>query len=190
MNTLNLMATDFDNGRYTKGALIYGGSVEIASELGRCFFPSIKVTGDLRAGCGTSIEVDRDLEAGRSIKAGWGISAGGNISAGWSIKTGGGLKAGMGIKAGGDIDTGGDIDAGAGLEAGWNIDSGGGIRAGMSIKCKSSLSALFRIFAGTILYRTPTDEEQTISCGHLAGGMVAYGTLVEVEAANPNQISA
>ena len=73
-----------------------------------------------------------------------------------------GIKAGWGIKAG------------EGIEAGW------GIEAGEGITCKLELNIKLRIFAGLCLWRNPTQEEKTISCGKLTSGSVEYGILKEI----------
>ena len=79
----------------------------------------------------------------------------------------------------------GSIDcAGYSIEAGYSIKAGGsgGIQAGLSIKCKTRLSCGLNIFAGTVVWRQPTEAEKTITCGELGSGTVAYGTLNVVPA--------
>ena len=71
------------------------------------------------------------------------------------------------------------ITAGEGITARRGITAGWGITAGSGIKCKLILDVKLRIFAGTCTWRLPTDDEMTITCGKLASGTIAYGTLVE-----------
>lgn len=64
------------------------------------------------------------------------------------------------------------IKAGEGIEAGW------GIKAGWGIIAKTYLSAGKRIFAGTSIYRTSEDSDQTIRCEELRSGEICYGELI------------
>ena len=110
--------------------------------------------------------VDCSIEAGEGIIAGWGIKAGCGIKAGWGIEAGEGIKAGWGI------------EAGCGIEAGWGIEAGEGIIAGDGIISKTYLCAGKRIFAGTSIYRTSENCDQTIRCEELRSGEICYGKLI------------
>ena len=67
------------------------------------------------------------------------------------------------------------ITAGGGIEAGWFITAGRGITAGLSIRCKKVIKWSFDLFAGTAVWKKPTDEECMIEAGELQGGEVKYG---------------
>ena len=70
------------------------------------------------------------------------------------------------------------IEAGLGIKAGWGIEAGEGIQAGWDIIAKTYLSAGKRIFAGTSIYRTSEDSDQTIRCEELRSGEICYGELI------------
>ena len=135
------------------------------------------------------LEVDLDMElfvtgsieAGGSIIASWSIEAGGYIEANWSIEAGGFIKAGWYIEAGGSIIASKYIEAGGYIIAGWDIEAGGlfGIVAGLSITCKGTLSFGLKAFAGICSWKEVTEEEKTIACGKLEGGVIEYGILKE-----------
>ena len=85
------------------------------------------------------------------------------------LKLSGSLKSQRFIKAGGGIEAGWGIEAGGGIKAGW------GIEAGLSIRCKKVIKWSFDLFAGTAVWKKPTDEECMIEAGELQGGEVKYG---------------
>ena len=64
------------------------------------------------------------------------------------------------------------------IEAGWGIIAGLGIIAGDGIISKTYLCAGKRIFAGTSIYRTSEDCDQTIRCEELRSGEICYGELI------------
>lgn len=74
------------------------------------------------------------------------------------------------------------IKAGGWIEAGGSIKAGGlsGIQAGLYITCKGILKFGLKAFAGICTWRTITDEEKTITCGKLEGGVVEYGIVKEI----------
>ena len=51
--------------------------------------------------------------------------------------------------------------------------------AGLSITCKGTLSFGVKAFAGICSWKEVTEEEKTITCGKLEGGVVEYGILKE-----------
>ena len=63
--------------------------------------------------------------------------------------------------------------AGSGIEAGRGIEAGWGITAGLSIHAKYILCGL-RIFAGTSIYKIPSDSEMMIF-GEIRKGVIAHG---------------
>ena len=137
-------------------ALQYEGSIEseeeIEIEIGSRW---LKLSGSLKS--------QRFITAGEGIEAGGGIKAGEGIEAGWFITAGRGIKAGCGI------------EAGCGITAGRGIEAGCGITAGLSIRCKKVIKWSFDLFAGTAVWKKPTDEECMIEAGELQGGEVKYG---------------
>jgi hypothetical protein len=175
----------------------FGGNLEIEEQLGQVVFSALRVKGSIIAPAGTGIRAVLGIEAGAGIQSAWGIDAGadikagGLIEAGWAIsasegiKAGKTLKAGTSIKAGTGIEAGEDIEAGAGIKAGWGVKAGGGIKAGegiesgLAIRCKGVLNVRLRAFAGTCLWRLPTEEEKKVVCSRFEGGEIAYGTLHE-----------
>ena len=169
---------DLDKGLYIKGFIKAGWYIKA----GRF----IEAGGYIEAGrsikAGGSIEAGGYIEAGRSIKAGRFIEAGGSIEAGGFIEAGWSIEAGRSIKAGGSIEAGGFIEAGWSIEAGEYIKAGEsyGIIAGLSVTCKTTLTFGLKAFAGICTWKEITDEEKTITCGKLDGGVVEYGILKEV----------
>ena len=99
MKTLTLTAKDFKNGNYIGKTDLhdYHGNIEIGGRLGCISVESIKCSGYLHIGFGTSIE------AGWSIESGECINAGGYIEAGTSIKTQLGLSSGLHITCNGTL---------------------------------------------------------------------------------------
>ena len=91
------------------------------------------------------------------------------------------------IEAGEFIEAEGSIEAGEFIKAGWSIEArefikaGGfyGISAGLSIMCKGKLKFGLKAFAGICTWKKITDEEKTITCGKIEGGVVEYGILKE-----------
>jgi hypothetical protein len=169
--------------RYIKGYIQLGGSIETREYI--MVDGPIKVDGFIKTG--RSIKVSSCIQSGQYIEVGeyievdGFIEANGYIKANESIKTDSFIKAGDFIEAGEFIKTGGYIDAGRYIEAEGDILAGNdcGITAGLSIKCTGKLYCGDRILAGTSPWREITDEEKTITCGNLEGGIVAYGILVE-----------
>ena len=104
-----------------------------------------------------------------------GLFVTGSIEAGWYIKADESIDAGESIKAGGYIEAGESIEAGGYIEAGGSS----GIVAGLSITCKGTLSFGVKAFAGICSWKEVTEEEKTITCGKLEGGVVEYGILKE-----------
>ena len=89
------------------------------------------------------------------------------------------------------------IKAGGSIEAGEYIEAGGsyGIIAGFSITCKTTLTFGLKAFAGICSWKNINDEEKTITCGKMIGGVVEYGILKELglpeeikETKNPKEI--
>jgi hypothetical protein len=91
------------------------------------------------------------------------------------------IQLGGSIETRGSIYVDGFIYADGSIYAGSNILAGNdcGITAGLSIKCTGKLYCGLKILAGTSPCYEITDEEKTITCGKLEGGIVAYGILVE-----------
>ena len=56
------------------------------------------------------------------------------------------------------------INAGDGISAGW------GISAGLHIKCRKILRFTMNLFAGIVVYKKPTADEQTVECAAIEGG--------------------
>jgi len=140
----------------------YKGNIESNGHLGIIkFYNTLKATGYINFGFGSSIQADENIQAGWSIKAGWSIQADENIQAGGSI------QADENIQAGGNI------------QADRNIKAGENIQAGESIICKGDLSSKLRIFAGLTTWKLPTREEMQIKVGKLVEGKICYGELIE-----------
>ena len=91
------------------------------------------------------------------------------------LKLSGSLKSQRFITAGRGIEAGWFITAGYGITAGGGIEAGEGIEAGLSIRCKKVIKWSFDLFAGTAVWKKPTDEECMIEAGELQGGEVKYG---------------
>ena len=68
------------------------------------------------------------------------------------------------------------------IKAGGSIEAGeySGIIAGLSITCKTTLTLGLKAFAGICNWRNISDEEKTITCGKMVGGVVEYGILREL----------
>ena len=81
----------------------------------------------------------------------------------------------------------GYLTAGGSIKAGWSC----GIVAGLSITCKDTLTFGLKAFAGICSWRTITDEEKTITCSKMIGGVVEYGILKEtgIEETNSETIT-
>lgn len=79
------------------------------------------------------------------------------------------------IKAGGSIEAGEYIEVDEYIEAGRSY----GILAGLQITCKGELTFGLKVFAGICTWREITDEERTITCSKINGGVVEYGILKE-----------
>jgi len=152
---------------------VFNGDIETAECLEVDLDMELFVTGSIKAG--GYIKASKSIEAGGYIEANWSIEAGGFIKAGWSIEAGGF------IKAGGSIIASKYIEAGGYIIAGWDIEAGGlfGIVAGLSITCKGTLSFGLKAFAGICSWKEVTEEEKTIACGKLEGGVIEYGILKE-----------
>ena len=158
---------------------VFNGDIETAECLEVDLDMELFVTGSIEAG--GSIIASWSIEAGGYIEANWSIEAGGFIKAGWYIEAGGFIKAGWYIEAGGSIIASKYIEAGGYIIAGWDIEAGGlfGIVAGLSITCKGTLSFGLKAFAGICSWKEVTEEEKTIACGKLEGGVIEYGILKE-----------
>ena len=95
-----------------------------------------------------------------------------------SIKVSGSIVANNGS----GIEAGWGIKAGAGIKAGWGIKAGAGIEAGLFITCKLVLKVSCRVFAGLAIWKKEvTNEEKTITCKRLEGGIISYGILKETD---------
>lgn len=99
----------------------------------------------------------------------------GSIRAKFSIEAGEGIEARGGIEAGGGIEARWGIKAGEGIEAGW------GILSGRCIKCSKTLSAGYRIFAGTTVYIKEVTKEGMLIQATKIEGEVAYGHVELIE---------
>ena len=152
---------------------VFNGDIETTESLEIDLDMRLFVTGSINAG--GSIKAGWDVKVGWHIEAGGYIEAGGHIEAGRSIEAGVYIEAGWSIKAGGYIEAGRYIKAGESIEAGWSC----GIVAGLSITCKGTLSFGVKAFAGICSWKEVTEEEKTVTCGKLEGGVVEYGILKE-----------
>lgn len=123
---------------------------------------TIKITKEDIDSAGFYKEESLDVESDIEIDGGLGV-----------VRFKGSLRSTQSIFA----SSGSGIKAGAGIEAGKGIEAGWGIEAGEGISAKWIKVAL-RIFAGTCVWKIPTNEEMTIS-GEIRGGTVAYGVLEE-----------
>ena len=178
---LRITAKDLvDGDTYIVNVSNYKGSIYLDEDLGTvAFLNTIRCTGDLIAGKGTSIE-SINIEVGGSLQVGDGIHAGGRILAGNSIQAGCDIQAGWGIEAGNSIKAGWGIESGEGIQAGGSIESGEGIQAGLAITAKGTIEVKQRILAGTLSGRELSSEEMNITCSKLLSGKIILGNLVEV----------
>ena len=191
----------------TRGYIMVDGSIKVNGFIKTS--RSIKVSGCIQSGqyidVGKYIEVDGFIEASgyikanESIKTGSFIKAGNYIEAGDFIDAGGFIMAGRYIKAGESIYADESVNAGEFIkaneyikaamyiksdmyiEAGEDILAGNkyGITVGLSIKCTGKLYCGLKILAGISPCHEITDENKTITCHKLEGGIVAHGILVE-----------
>lgn len=153
MDILKITKEDLDkNGFYKEDSIDFIGAIEIDENLGY-------------------LKLKHGIKASTYILA----RAGSGIEAGSNIETGGSIEAGEGIEAGGSIEAGQGIEAGAGIEAGSNIVTGGSIKAGFSIIAKF-ISCKLRIFAGSCLWKIPSESEMEIKA-EVRSGTIAYGIL-------------
>ena len=119
-----------------------------------------------------SLDFDGDIEITENLGV---VKFKGFIRARLSINA----KAGSGIKAGRGIEAGWGITAGRGIKAGCGIKAGWGITAGLSIHAKY-ISCGLRIFAGTSIYKLPSDSEMMIF-GEIRKGVIAHGIFGEMK---------
>ena len=134
------------------------------------------------------MEIDKDFKGLKNV--GWRYEYDGDIKTDESlvIDLDMGLYVSGSIKAGGYIEAGGSIKAGEYIEAGEYIKAGGyieagedyGISAGLYITCKGVLKFGLKCFAGVCTWRKITNEEKTITCGKLEGGVIGHGILKEI----------
>ena len=119
------------------------------------------------------------------------------ITADWKDAEGKGLKdIGWALEYEGTIESEEAIEIDIGhkwfkisgsLKSMFSISAGDGISAGLSITCKKVLKWSMNLFAGTAVYKKPTEEESVVEARELQGGEVKHGIvrLLPMESSEP-----
>ena len=110
------------------------------------------------------MEIDKDFKGLKNV--GWRYEYDGDIKTDESLV----IDLDMGLYVSGSIKAGGYIEAGEDY----------GISAGLYITCKGVLKFGLKCFAGVCTWRKITNEEKTITCGKLEGGVIGHGILKEI----------
>lgn len=124
----------------------------------------------------SDIRIDKNYKGLKDV--GWRYELEGSLETIGSIV----VDLDKGLFVSGSIEAGEYIEAGRYIEAGESIEAGGsyGVSAGLQITCKGTLTFGLKAFAGICTWRDISEEEKTITCGKLEGGIIEYGILKEI----------